>query len=115
MFKVKPSVTCKTEVKKFVALPRDLRSGLVWVHLMESLDQVGCIGKMFGWFPTCCVGGVVEALPLDQVEQPPPFAMPMDLAVEDPMDLPLVGVVQLNWWRWVDDSVGGLTRASGLQ
>ena len=39
----------------------------------------------------------------------------VELAIEDLMDFPLVGVVQLNWGWWVCDSVGDLTSASGLQ
>src|SRR5882724_10613092 len=33
-------------------------------------------------------------------------------AVQDPMDFPLVRVIQLDWWWWVYGSVGILTRAS---
>ena len=32
-----------------------------------------------------------------------------------PIDLPLIRVIQLNWWQWVDHSVGDITSASGFQ
>jgi len=39
--------------------------------------------------------------------------MTVDSAVKNPMDLPLVRVVQLNRWWGVYGCVGNLTRASG--
>jgi len=44
------------------------RSQLIWVCLMECLYYIGCIHKVFGWFPTCCIRGIVEAFPLDEVQ-----------------------------------------------
>ena len=44
-------------------------SRLVWIGLMECLDNVGCVHKVFGRFPTHGIGSVVEPFPLDQVKQ----------------------------------------------
>jgi len=93
----------------------DSRSWLVWIGLMECLDHIGCVRKVFRWFPTRGIGGVVEAPPLDQVKESRSLATAIDPTVQDPMNLPLVGVPQLDWWWRVYRSVGDLTRASGLQ
>src|SRR5882724_8833144 len=83
--------------------------------MMECLDNVGCICEVFRRFPTCGIGGVVESSPLDQVKQSRPLATAINPAVQDPMNFPLIGVVQLDRWWWIYGSVGNLTRASGLQ
>jgi len=93
----------------------DSRSWLVWIGLMECLDNIGCVHKVFRRFPTHGIGGVVKAPPLDQVKESRPLAMVIDPTVQDPMNFPLVGVPQLDWWWRVYGSVGDLTRASGLQ
>src|SRR5882724_7450929 len=51
--------------------PLLLNSGswLIWVSLMECLDHIGCIRKVFWWFPTHCIWGVVKSFPLDKVQQ----------------------------------------------
>ena len=57
--------------KKYKTGPLFMGSGswLVWIGLMEGLDNIGCVCKVFRQFPTRGVGGVVEAFPLDQVKQ----------------------------------------------
>ena len=82
---------------------------------MECLDYVRCIRKVFRQFPTRGIGGVVKTLPLDEVKQPGSFVMTVNPTVKNPMDFPLIGVVQLNRWWGVYGSVGDLTRTSGLQ
>jgi len=52
---------------------------------------------------------------INKVKQSQPLAMMVDSAVKNPMDFPLIGVIQLNQWQRVYGSVGDLTRASGLQ
>jgi len=71
--------------------------------------------EVFRRFPTRGIGGIVEAPPLDQVKESRPLATAIDPTVQDPMNFPLVGVPQLDWWWRVYGSVGDLTRASGLQ
>src|SRR5882724_4943891 len=93
----------------------DSGSRLVWIGLMECLDNIGCVRKVFRRFPTRGVGGVVEAFPLDQVKQSRPLATAINTTVQDLVNFPLIGVVQLNRGWWVYGSVGDLTRASGLQ
>src|SRR5882724_4604891 len=90
-------------------------SWLVWIGLMECLDNVGCVRKVFRQFPTRGIRGVVEAFPLDQVKQSRLLVTAINPAVQDPVNFPLIGVVQLDRWWWVYGSVGDLTRASGLQ
>src|SRR5882672_7339224 len=87
----------------------------VGMCLMKSLDQGGRVGKVFGWFPACCIRGIVEPFPFNQVEEAWALVMVIELAVEDPIDLPLIIISQLNWWWWVDYPVGDTTRTSGLQ
>ena len=70
---------------------------------------------MFRWFPACGVRGVVKALPFNKVEQSQSFATSVESAVKNPIHFPFVGVFQLNWWQWVNHSVGDLTRAGRLQ
>src|SRR5467141_3923527 len=94
---------------------KDLGQWPVGMCLMKSLDHGGRVGKVFGWFPACCIWGIVKPFPLDQVEQARALATVIKLAVEDPIDLPLVGIGQLDWWWWVDYLVGDTTRNSGLQ
>ena len=93
----------------------NLGGQLSWVSLVERMDHVGCIHKVFGWFPTRGIRGVVESFPFDQIEQSLPLVTTINPAVQDLIDFPLVRVLQLNWWWWVHDSVGDLTRTSGLQ
>src|SRR5882724_6079475 len=90
-------------------------SRLIWVGMMECLDNVGCVCEVFRQFPTCGVGGVVESFPFDQVKQSRPLVTAINPAVQDLMNFPLIRVIQLDWWWWVHGSVGDLTRASGLQ
>ena len=70
---------------------------------------------MFRWFPAHCVWGIVKPFPFDKVEEPQSLAMAINPAVEDPMDFPLIRVIQLDRWQGVYGSIGNLTRASGLQ
>jgi len=93
----------------------NLGGQLIWISLVECLDYIGCIRKVFRWFPTCCIGGVVKSFPLNQVKEPQSLAMMVNSAVKDPRDFPLIGVIQFNQWQWVYSSVGDITRASGLQ
>src|SRR5882724_3003490 len=93
----------------------NLGGRLSWVSLVECMDCVGCLHKVFGWFPTRGIRGVVEYFPFDQIEQSSPLVTTIDPAVQDPMDFPLIRVLQLDWRWWVQDSVGDLTRTSGLQ
>src|SRR5882724_5861865 len=81
-------------------------SRLIWIGMMECLDHVRCIREVFGWFPTCCVRGIVKPFPLHEIQQTCPLAMPIDPAVKDPMNFPLVGIVQLDQWWWVYDLLG---------
>jgi len=81
---------------------------------MEGLDYIGCIRQVFRRFPACCVGSVVKSFPLNQIEEAQSLATTVDPAVQDPMDLPLIGVVQLDWGWGVYGPVGDPTRASGL-
>ena len=62
-----------------------------------------------------CSGGVVESFTLDKVQQPWPLVMAINSAVQDPMNLPLIGVVQFDRRWWIDHPVGDLTRASVLE
>ena len=48
----------------------DSGSRLVWIGMMECLDNVRCVHEVFRWFPTHGIGGVVESFPLHQVKQP---------------------------------------------
>ena len=82
---------------------------------MKSLDQGRRVGKVFGWFPACCIWGIVKPFPFDQVEEARALAMVIKLAVEDPIDLPLVSISQLDWWWGIDYPVGDVTRTGGLQ
>jgi len=95
----------REHVKHF-PLPVNLGERLIWISLMECLDQVGCMCKVFRWFPAHFIRGVVKSLPLDKLEQAWTFATMVELAVDDPTNFPLVRIVQLNWWRWVNCSVG---------
>jgi len=61
------------------------------------------------------VGSVVKPFPLNKVKQSGSLAMTVNSAVKNLMDLPLVRVIQLDWWQGVYGSVGNLTRTSGLQ
>ena len=88
---------------------------LIWISLVECLDHIRCIHKVFGWFPTQCVRGVVKPFPFNKVEQSQSLVIAINPAVKDPMDFPLIGVIQLDQWWWVYCSVGYLTRASGFQ
>jgi len=97
-----------------VASLNEVRGLAYQISLIECLDHAWCISKLFRWLQTL-VRGVVKPFPLNKIEQPCALGMVVKLAVEDLTDFPLVGVIQLNWWRWVDHSVGYLTRASGLQ
>ena len=90
-------------------------SRLIWVGMMECLDNIGCICEVFRWFPTHGIGGVVKSFPLNQVKQFRPLVMAINLDVQDLMNFPLVGVIQLDQWWWVYGSVVNLTRAGGLQ
>jgi len=61
------------------------------------------------------ITGVVKPFPFNKVKVSQPLAMAIKPAVEDLIDFPLIGVIQLDQWWWVYCSVGDLTRASGLQ
>jgi len=76
--------------RKQCPLLMNLGGRLIWIILMECLDHVGCIGKVFRWFPACGIRGVVEPFPLDEIEQPQPVAMAVESAVKDPINLPLI-------------------------
>src|SRR5882724_5446402 len=93
----------------------NLGGWLIWVSLVECLDYIGCIGKVFRWLPTHHIGSVVKSFPLHKIQQARPFVMTIDPAVQDPVDFPLVGVLQLNWWWRFYGPVRNPTRASGLQ
>jgi len=73
------------------------------------------LGEVFWWFPAGHIRGVIETLPLDQVEQAGSYVLMVKLAVEDLIDFPLIRVIQFNWWWCVQYPVGDLTSASGLQ
>ena len=94
---------------------KDLGQWPVGMCLVKILDQGGHVGKVFGWFPACCIRGIVKPFPFDQVEQAWALAMVIKLAVEDLIDLPLVRIGQLDWWWWVDYPIGDVTRTGGLQ
>ena len=87
---------------------------LIWISLMECLDYIGCIHKIFRQFPTHGIGGIVKPFPLNKVKESQSLVTVINPAVKDPMDFPLIGVVQLDQWWWVYGSFGNLTRASGL-
>ena len=59
--------------------------------------------------------GYCQTFPFDQVEQAWALATVIKLAVEDPIDLPLIRIGQLDWWWGVDYPVGDVTRTGGLQ
>jgi len=92
----------------------ELRGWLSWISLGNAGPRQG-IGKVFVRFPTHCVGVLSNPFQLDKVQSVRPLAMVINPAVQDPMKLPLSGVVQLDQWWWVYGSVGNLARASGLQ
>ena len=50
-------------------LVMNLGGQLSWVSLVECLDHFGCICQVFGWFPTCHVGGVIKPFPLNKIQQ----------------------------------------------
>ena len=116
MFKQKDCLAQDSAKKmKHCSLQKNLGGRLIWICLMECLDYVGCIGEVFRWFPACGIGGVVKPLPFDEIQQTQPLMMAIKTAVKDLIDFPLIRVIQLNWWRWIDHSTGDLTRASELQ
>jgi len=92
----------------------DSRSWLVWIGLMNVWTHwvrsrgVQAVPNLWHW--GCC-----RTPPLDQVKESRPLATAINPTVQDPMNFPLVGVPQLDWWWRVYGSVGDLTRASGLQ
>ena len=93
----------------------NLEGRLIWISLVECLDHIWGICQVFRWFPTCCIRSIVKPFPFDKVQKPRPLVMMVNPAVKDPMDFPLIGVVQLDRGWGVYGSVGDLTRASGLQ
>ena len=70
----------------------NLGGQLIWISLVECLDYIRCIHKVFGWFPTCGIR-CVKPLPFDKVEQPQSPAMAINPAVKDLMDFPLIRVI----------------------
>src|SRR5882724_4060657 len=92
----------------------NLGGWIMWISLVECSDHIRCILQVFRWLPTCCIGGVVKSFPLDQVKQARSFVPMIDPTVQDPMDFPFVGVVQLDWWWGCCGPVGDLTTTSGL-
>jgi len=68
----------------------NLGGQLIWISLVEQMDDIGCVGKMFRWFPTCGIQGIVKPFPLDKAMEPQSLAMVINPAVEDLMDFPLV-------------------------
>ena len=67
---------------------------------MESPDKVGGILHIFLRFPTCGFHGVVKARPFNKVKEARAFLVPVNFAVQDPLDFILIGVVYLQrGWR----------------
>ena len=57
----------------------NLGGRLIWISLMECMDHVRCVGKVFGQFPVHGVEGVVKPSPLDEVKQSGPPATAVNL------------------------------------
>ena len=96
-------------------LSMNLGGQFIWISLVECFDHVRCIHKVFRWFPTHCIWGVVKSFQFDEVEQPWSLVIVIHPTVKYLIDLPFIGVIQLDWWQWIYGSVGDLTRASGFQ
>ena len=77
----------------------DKPDGMLGLHLVHSQG----------------VGGVVKPFPFNEVKESGSLATMIKPAVEDLIDFPLIGVIQLDQWWWVYCSVGDLTRGSGFQ
>jgi len=58
---------------------RDLGGWLLWISLVECMDNVGCIHQVFGQFPTCGIRGIVKPFPLNEVKEPQSLAMAVNL------------------------------------
>jgi len=71
MFKQNDISMCDN-VRKNLAqcpLPMDLGGQLIWIGLMECLDYIRCIHKVFGQFTTHGIQGVVKPFPLNEVRE----------------------------------------------